>query len=136
MKKTKKKPDQVLVGTYMLGSIAVDLFAVFKPGGGSFYTCPEAPSKRQPPRIKVSVADEDWRECLSILMHEALEFAYAIDNLRFVSCGDRANDAANYVFAFTHAQFSQACACATSFLTPAIPALAAVWARQHKKKKK
>lgn len=131
----KELPDQELVGTYRLGHIAVDLFAVYLAGGGSFYSCPEDPANRRPPRIKVSTAYPTWGECLDVLLHEVLECTYAFESLRFRGCGDISNDSSNYTFFFNHAQFSQATAIAGGFLAPAIPAMAAAYQRHELRRK-
>lgn len=130
--KTPKKsdPDQILIGTYELCHLNVDLYALTRESGGYLYTIPD---KNRLPRIKIGLCHERWFECLEVLMHETFEFALLqyryCQTWRFTSGHD------GYSFHFTHDEFTEACGASAIFLAQCMPAMAQAY-NLHRKKKK
>lgn len=123
---------QILLGTYYLAPTNVELYAFSGDFGGWFYFSPDAKSL---PRIKVSIDDPQWDDCLAILLHETFEYLMTVRKLRYHDTGKMSGDNANYLFVFDHSQFADICAAQSYFLQYAIPALQKAWERKHKKRK-
>jgi len=122
---------QIYVGTYRLCSSNVDLYALTHENNGYFYGAPDDNSL---PRIKVGISSIHWDQVVNILLHESFEMA--LDNIRVRyeksgSCGDMAS----YLFCFDHCQFVEACESVSRFITPALPELASVYKKAHRKRK-
>lgn len=115
------------VGKVPLGCFEVDLYLDCKLAGG---TCSMTDRK-----VVVGLAMEEWPDCVSVVMHEAMEYAMADLQLRFLPCwsASQAND--DYTFHMTHPQFSEAMARAAMFVTKALPIIAAAWNKLHKKRR-
>ncbi len=123
---------QIRVGTFLLGNENVDLYALPDETGGEFYFCPDAIST---PRIKVGLNQKEWEQCVNVLLHESFEFAMARHRARFVRCGKYNDDHADYLFVFDHPEFASACSDVASFITPALPLLAAIYGKRRRSRK-
>lgn len=120
---------QVFIGVVQLGHEQVDVY-LREGTGGEFYTVPE---KGRLPRIKVG-ADQCWKDVISVLSHEAMEFSMMRTECRFTPGSDFARDHAGYLFVMNHTQFSEANARTAWFLADAIPAAGAAYRKWKKKK--
>lgn len=121
---------QQVIGTFPLGYENVQLVAILDQTGGRFYFCPDDTSTG---RIKVGIDYNRWETVVSVLIHEATEYAMTKGRLRFSETQDLGNDHAGYVFIMNHVQFSDVCACVAGFITPALPKLAALYNKKRKK---
>lgn len=136
MKKSCKKRDlpesekQILVGTFRLCDVNVDLYGWQSYSSGHFFTAPDDTSR---PRIKVGL-DCDWGRCVGLLLHEAMEFAAVFNRVRYTASPDASADNGLYHFCMTHTQFAEVVAEAGWFLASALPALSKVYNREHRKR--
>lgn len=96
--------------------------------GGSFDTAPASGIAR----IVVGI-DEDWPMVVSTIAHEAVELACAEMGLRFRPSPDYSGDSGAYLFMMDHAQFSEAIARASYFLSAVLPKLASVFKSNRSK---
>ncbi len=124
---------QRLIGVFRLGHEQIEVFA--REGiGGEFYTCPE---DGKLPRIKVGF-DLCWKDVVSVLHHEAMEFAMMRLECRFNPGSDFARDHSSYLFVMTHPQFSEAAARTAWFLADSLPRMGQVfrvWCKNRKPKR-
>lgn len=122
---------QTYLGVFRLGHEQMEVY--LRDGtGGEFYTVPEA---GRLPRIKVG-ADQCWKDVVSVLHHEAMEFCLMRIECRFNPGSDFARDHASYLFIMTHPQFSEAGARTAWFLADCLPALGTAYRKWMKKGKK
>jgi hypothetical protein len=121
---------QKIIGIYRAGSDQIQL--VLREGsGGEFYTIPEKGSLA---RIKVGADHNDWIELVSTLLHEIGEFVRTKSDCRFIP-DNYSNDSGDYIFMYSHANFSDLCCREAMFLTEALPDLSAAWKEWKKQKK-
>ncbi len=124
------KLRQVVVGTFYVGHEQVQL--VLREGdGGEFWVTPERGSL---PRIKIG-ADGEWKQVITRLLHEVLEFVLARSHARFEPSEDLSRDHAAYLFVLDHPTFSDWCARVSDFLSDAVPKLSAAWAEWKRPRK-
>lgn len=119
-----KSNPQIHIGTFLLGSEFVELFAWVGQTGGEFWLCPD---KRYPARIKVGLEYDSWPECVSVLLHEVMEFSLVRHRVRFARCSKYNNDHSDYLFSFDHPQFASVCSDVGGFVTEALPKLATTY---------
>lgn len=124
---------QTYVGTFRCGHTNVDLYALPEESGGYFYGCPDEKSCA---RIKVGLRHGCWDQVIAVLMHETLELVFSDMRLRFEHAAALASDHAAYLFVMDHCQFTEAVASAAMFITEAVPKLAKLWQRRHRRKRK
>lgn len=133
----KPKPTTRRLGTCQLGDRMVELLCEPKSGGGSFYfgarMADIAVSHDNVPAIVIGLGRGRWWSTVDILLHEAMEFAFAEARLRFEPDRDYGDSRANYLFVMSHEQFGEATARASMFITKAMPLLEKAWEKQHKK---
>lgn len=124
--------DKVKLGRWALGIREVDLY--WRKGtGGSFN---RAASETGIGEIAVGIDEPRWEDEVSALLHETAEFAMYDMRRRFNPDPDYSRDHGNYLFVLTHEQFSEAMARVAWFAASALPRLAAVYNKEHKKKRK
>ncbi len=122
---------QKIVGVFSLGF--EDIQVVLREGsGGEFYNCP---GKGEIPRIKIGADCREWKDVVSVFLHEAFEFTYNRLGCRFNNSYDMGNDSAAYLFIATHIQFSDACARVADGVASALPELSTAWAKWKKETK-
>lgn len=126
------KKSQTYVGTFPLGFMNVELYAITDETNGYFFTRPD---DKSPGRIKVGIDTEHWDQVVAILLHETFEMVCSHMNLRYEVSG-AVGDASSYTFIFNHTQFCDACDRQARFITPALPKLAAVWQKLQAAKEK
>ena len=115
--------NQKIVGVYSLGFEDIEL--VLREGtGGEFYNCP---GKGQIPRIKIGADVNQWKEIVSVFLHEAFEFTYNRLGCRYSDSYDMGNDSASYLFIASHIKFSDACARVGEGVATALPDLSIAW---------
>lgn len=122
----KKKPpsEQVLVGSYRLGVLDVDLYWVRgERFGGVYYSRPET---GRCPRIKIGMQGASWEDVVAVLIHEAMEFTVDLQDRLFQPLGADPRGSDDRVVMLTHAEFSRVCYALGGFLTKALPDLAKV----------
>lgn len=122
---------QVIVGVYSFGYEDIEL--VLREGdGGEFYNCP---GKGEIPRIKIGADSKQWRDILSIFLHEAFEFTFNRLGCRYSDSYDMGNDSASYLFVASHIKFSDACARVGEGIATALPDLSRAWVKWQKGEK-
>lgn len=117
------------LGTFSIGFDPVGLFVDPKDSGGSFII----PLDGTLPQITVGLENDTWAETLSVLIHEAMEFALEKKNCRYEPSQDLGRDHAHYLFCLDHQQFSDACARVAVFLDQAQGRVEAAWKKGAKK---
>jgi hypothetical protein len=126
----RKNMKQKIVGVYRAGSDQVQL--VIREGtGGEFYTIPE---KGSIARIRVGVDYDEWGQCVSVLLHEIGEFIRTKTGNRLI-IDNFSSDTGDYIFHYTHAEFSDICTREGMFLVEALPDLADAWKEWKKNKR-
>jgi hypothetical protein len=134
--KSPKKRDlpesekQILVGTFRLCDVNVDLYGWQGVTGGWFFMAPDETSR---PRLKVGLAVDSWWKCVATVMHEVVEAAAVMHRVRYYPANDASGENGLYQFVMTHSQFAEVVAEAAYFLTDALPKLAKVYNREHRK---
>lgn len=123
---------QKIIGTYELGHEYVQLVAILDDSGGEFYFQPEP---RHIARIKVGLDYHEWGGCVATFLHEAFEFALTRHRVRMRASGDLVNNHADYLFVFSHCQFSQICGEVGLFTAQALPDLAAAYKKNRASRK-
>jgi hypothetical protein len=119
---------QKIVGTYLIGSEQCQL--VLREGdGGEFYNTPEI---GHIPRIKIGADYRNWRDVITVLIHETFEFCMNRIKSRYECTEDFGRSQGGYMFMFDHNQFCDIAARSSEFITAALPELAKSW-RQWKK---
>jgi hypothetical protein len=81
--------------------------------------------------IEIGIGRESWEYSVSVLLHEALECAFALKDMRF-SNPSHYDSHDSYVFQFNHHQFSDAIEEAGIFVADVMPKLLVAWNRKHK----
>ncbi len=121
---------QKILGCYYLGHDQVEV--VLREGqGAEFYLVPEGRLCR---RVKIG-ADGSWRETLNSLLHEIMELMFCTMTLRYVTSDYVNNGHDDYLFIFTHPQFTEIAARLSPFLIACQPDLKKAWRAWHKKPK-
>jgi hypothetical protein len=117
-------------GKYELGDEFVQI--VLREGDGAeFWLCPgDIPY----PRIKVGADQDNWRDVVANLKHEAEELTMVRLRLRYYPGSSYAADHGSYLFAFNHSQFCELSARVAYFLVDCLPDLAKAWAKWKKEK--
>lgn len=116
------------VGKYKMGPHAIEVFAVPGADGSA-----EIPSNRLtilPMRIGM---DQSWAGVVGVLLHEAFEIGMVMKDLSFWCVSDYSESGANYHFMLDHAQFSDLCGRAGTFISAVLPDLAKVHKNWGKK---
>ncbi len=125
------KLKQKILGVYEFGYEQVQI--VLREGtGAEFYFMPE---KGSVPRIKIGCDYKEWRCIITILQHEALEFALTRLMCRYECAEDMSKDHSAYLFVMTHQQMSDACAKVADLMSNCLPDLAEAWKKWNKKGK-
>lgn len=120
------------VGAYKLGHVSVELVAATGNGtGGEFYLCP---GPGEPPRIRIFIEYDQWASVVATLFHECFEMATCMQSLRFQRSGKLNGDHADYLFVFDHSEFGNICSMVGGFITEALPDLAEIYNRKHRKR--
>lgn len=132
-KAKKKLPVIERLGVFRIGYMNVEVILDWDQTGGSFYTAPDASG---PPRIRIGMDYQNWQAVVTVALHEAMEFALVLLDLRYEKSGSLADNAAAYWFNFDHQEFAEALAITSSFLTPCLPQLAAKYNERHPAKGK
>lgn len=122
---------QVIVGTYYIGRDQVEL-VLREDTGGEFYVLPE---KGVIPRIKVGADYTEWKEVVSVLLHEAQELLLERLRCRYELSDSMSNDHSQYTFVLPHLTFSELNVRLADFLVDALPDLAKAWEKWKKEKK-
>ena|SRR5271155_2117820 len=118
------------VGRYRLGPRWVELFLVSGDSGG-FISCPPSGITR------VEVCwNHDWRESMSVLLHEAIELAITDIRGRFAPSPDYGNENSGYLFSFNHVQFSEAIGRVAMFVHGCLGDFGRAWKKFEKPKPK
>lgn len=86
-----------------------------------------------PPTMTIGLDNDEWEATLSVLIHEALEFALEKKNLRYEPSQDLGKDHAQYLFVMDHQQFSDACARVAVFLVQAQMRVYDAWKKRGRK---
>lgn len=128
-----KKAKPIRVGVFDIGTEMVVLNLLPGESGGDFRYYP---NKNDRPEINVGLDHDRWRECVDVLIHEALEFIMERKELRFERTCKFNADHADYLFIFNHPEFTDACARLALFLTDALPKVATIFKSKRKAKKK
>lgn len=119
---------QKIIGVYPIGMSQVQL--VLRGGtGGEYYVFPEKGSLA---RIKVGADQEQWRDVVGVLLHEAFEYTAMHLALRYAPAPDLSKDNGNYLFVMTHTQFSDVCARSGEFISCCLPDLGKAWDKWKK----
>jgi len=120
-----------LVGEYRLGVDNVRLFIGEKQGGGaSFLYGPKAGGSAV---MTVNCKGRPWSDCVSALLHEALESLIHRRGAGYVQTHTVCETADCYTFVLSHQLFGQCCDQAAEFLAECLPDLSEAW-RKHNKK--
>jgi hypothetical protein len=114
------KPKRI--GSFDMGSENVCL-TVTDGIGGEFATNPM-------PEIWIGIRSE-WVVVMDTLLHEVIEFAAFRARARFSPDHITLSDHTAYSFFFDHTKFSDICARAALFITPALPVLQEAWHTYH-----
>jgi hypothetical protein len=126
------KPDpQPFIGTYELGLINADVYAVLASTGGDFYCRPDPKSK---PRMKIGFNYDHWHEVLNVLTHESFEFLCVQHRARLVPCGANPHASDVFRFHFDHNQMTNIIDDLSYFLSKSAPDVLAAW-KKHRKVK-
>lgn len=120
---------QKIVGVFSFGF--EDCQLVLREGtGGEFYNCP---GKGEIPRIKIGADVKEWKDIVSVLLHEATEFSMNRLRCRYNRDYDMGFDHAGYMFILDHPTFSDCCARVGEFISLSLPTLAREWEKFKKK---
>lgn len=115
---------QILVGTFCLGRVPVNLILdQTLCWAGSFNMAPDdAPTAE----IRISLSNSAERDMICTLMHEALEFCYALQGCRYGACSAMNNgNSSDWLFVADHQMFDRAVYDATQFMLEAAPTIRA-----------
>ena len=110
----------IYVGTFVLGRTPVNLLLDQSLcGSGSFNMAPDGKATAE---IRISLADGMERDLMCTLMHEALEFCYALQGCRYAACSSMNNgNSSDWLFVADHQMFDRAVYDATTFMLEAAP---------------
>jgi hypothetical protein len=122
----------IFVGNFSVGNRSVDLFADPNSRDGHFNLNSDKP---KPARIEVGI-DKGWDRVTHVLLHEVFELVMTDAGHRYAPVPDYGMDNGGYYFHFDHTQFSHLTAKAGEFLSLALPALAKIYDKVDKKRKK
>jgi len=117
-----------ILGEFELGLRRVKLIAT-QESGGSLTCLPKAGSAE----IRVGIKTENWHECFSILLHEAIEFVCIEMGFRFYPNLDMSRDSNRLYFFFQHSDFSEIIARAGEFVASASKPLKKFWRKENDK---
>jgi len=120
--------NEKVLGEFELGLRRVKLIAT-NENGGSFTCLPKTGSAE----IRVGIKTEKWHQCLSILLHEAIEFICVEMGFRFYPNLDMSKDSNRLYFFFQHSDFSEIIARAGEFIASASKVLKKVWEKENDK---
>lgn len=111
---------EILVGTFCLGRIPVNLILDQSLcGSGSFNMAQDGAVTSE---IRISLSDNSERDMLCTLMHESMEFCFALQGCRYSACSSmNNNNSADWLFAADHQMFDRAVFDATTFVLAAAP---------------
>ena len=123
MKHKRLQEFKKSLGSFQLGWESVEL-CVREGDGGEFFLQPE---EGRIPRIVVGLDYEKWTDCLSVLLHEALECIMERRDHRYRRAGRIHPGLDTFTFLFNHDQFTEICAIAAMFLAGAMPEVARAW---------
>lgn len=114
----------ILVGTFCLGRVPVNLLLdQTLCGSGSFNMAPDGAVTAE---IRISLADNAERDMLCTLMHEAMEFCFALQGCRYAACSSMSNgNSSDWLFVADHQMFDRAVFDATTFVLAAAPSIKA-----------
>ena len=120
---------QKRLNTYYIGHDQVEL--ILRDGtGGEYYLMPE---KGRIARIKIGADYKYWWEVVTVLLHEAFELILDKMYCRYSKTQTWCRDDSNYLFVFTHQEFSEATGRVSDFVTDALPDLSKEWKKWKKK---
>lgn len=122
---------QKFVATVLLCNHNVDIYAMVDEQGGEFYF---APDKKSLPRIKIGLNYPKWNHVVEVALHEILEYAACVNNLRFQNCTKWNGDNGNYLFVMDHPQFATIVSEAGDVLATILPLLAGHYNSRNKLK--
>lgn len=119
------------IGTFPIGAREIELYTDTTSGNGSF-------DHNQPMvHMIIGLQHCSWWHCLEVALHEALELILSDLNCRYVpdvSYGDTADE---YIFHFSHPQFSEAMGRLGNFMAAITPELSTAYDDfQNPKKRK
>jgi len=116
------------IGTYEIGFERCRLM-VSDGYEGSFDMLP---GDSRLPEITIGLANKLWWRTLTILQHEAFEFAMTRQGCRYDPNQDLGNSHSSYVFMMDHTKFSNVCAIATDFISSCQADLHRAWRTRKK----
>lgn len=118
------KIKQKIIGTYYIGRDCVEV--VLREGdGGEFYFIPEL---GHIPRIKIGAGYDEWREIVSVLLHEAMEFVMSKLKHRYSKTEVfPPRESSDCVFILSHSDFSDVCARVADLISCCIGDLKTEW---------
>lgn len=110
---------QKLVGTFILNHENVRVYATDSTGDSTVYLYSDDGGA-----TKMSVAClRDWRDCVSGLMHEAMEFCLHRNRHGYYQTCDRTRGAEGFTFVFTHYQMNVVAYSVGAFVADVLPKL-------------
>ncbi len=120
---------RILVGTYSIGYEHVKLYFIRGLDGEVLNSSDENPI----PIINIGIDCDEWRDVVSIIMHEAMEFVIDRQFARYEPSANISRDADQCIFVMTHQQFSDCCARVADFIAKALPDAEKKWKNFKKK---
>lgn len=119
---------QKIIGVFSCGFEDIEL--VLREGnGGEFFN---APGHGEIPSIKIGADVQEWKEVVSCLLHESMEFTMNRLKCRWDCSYDLGKDHSSYLFVLDHPTFSDCCARVADFLALSLPPLAREWPKFNK----
>ena len=116
------------LGTYALGDDWIRVCYDVQRSDGIFYV--------RDKRMVVGLCHDLWRDVLDVLLHETLEYCLTRLNLAYEPMDQWTQSTSSRSFIMDHNQFTEACAMSAPFLTFVQPALATVYNKAQKRRKK
>jgi len=124
-----KKRDDGWVGTYELGIENVRLYLAEGDGGAHLGF---VPNDGGPPKMTLYCSHSTWVECMSGLLHEAMEFCLHRRGAAYSKTHIGRESTADYLFVLSHQEFDQCCEFAARFLVACTGDLKKAWRAQKK----
>lgn len=119
-----------LVGTYTLGVENVRVFLGEGVGGGASFLY--GPRDGGCATMTVNCGGRPWNDCVSALLHEALESLLHRRGMGYVPTHTFRETGDCYMFILSHHLFDQCCDQAAAFLAAALPDMSTAWRKMNK----